>query len=565
MSLSDPASLFLSFKLSLKRGLSGARLFSAYVLLIVFVAGVGTAGISSIPQSAADALPAEYEALFNSASVDPSTLDPATLRNAYLLLKLKQYLQSAEQNYKSLEDKIDETRTKIDEHRHEIVDLQGEISHLESLVSDSEAKIKSVEVQMAQKEIDIQKSLERLEFTKIQKEEQADALKAYVVLLYFQKNLYFNANQEANTLKILLEKGTVSDVFQHGTYLSLIEKQTEAVMDRLNEIDRTTKRENYNLILKRDQLETLSAQLEGERRNLTAELAGKENLLRETQGSDEVYRELFASYLAAEEAITQEIAEFKNNIQFLDDRFSSLSAQLSASELELIQSIQSESASEFDIRESANFLQLDWPVSPGAGLTAFFDDSEYVKAFGVAHHAVDVRVPHGTVIFAPADGVVYRVNDTAALQDPKAKLGYGYLIIAHRKGVMTLYGHLSGALVKEGDFIRRGQIIGLTGATPGTPGAGARTTGAHLHLEVLQDGVRVDPLEYLPLADVPMDSLPDKYLRLLEQQLEDALNQEGISSEQLSLEEDIEETMEQGTVVKNFEKSSTVKVEELSF
>ncbi|EKD93534.1 MAG: hypothetical protein ACD_28C00129G0007, partial [uncultured bacterium] len=87
-------------------------------------------------------------------------------------------------------------------------------------------------------------------------------------------------------------------------------------------------------------------------------------------------------------------------------------------------------------------------------------------------------------------------------------------------------------------------------------GAGARTTGAHLHLEVLQDGVRVDPLEYLSLAEVPMDSLPEKYLRLLEQQLENALEEEGISSDELSLEEDIEETIEQGTIVEEFEKAS---------
>ncbi|EKD93001.1 MAG: hypothetical protein ACD_28C00278G0001, partial [uncultured bacterium] len=438
----------------------------ALICLLFFMVGNG-ASTQAQEERPSESLPSGYEALFNSASIDPSSLDPSTLRNAYLLLKLKQYLQSAQQNYQSLEDKIDETRTQIDENRHEIVGLQGEIEHLEALVHDSESKIKSVETQMAQKETDIRKSLESITFNQLEREQQMDALKSYFILLYFQKNLYFDTvNSRANGLKILLEEGTVSEVLKKGTYLALIEKQTELVMDRLTEIERSTKRENYNLVLKRDQLETLSEQLEGERRNLTAELEGKENLLRETQGSDEVYRELFASYMAAEEAITQEIAEFKNNIELLDDRFSSISAQLSASELELIHSIQSESATEFDIRDAADFLKLDWPLSPASGLTAFFDDSEYVKAFGVAHHAVDIRVTQGSVIFAPADGVVYKVHDTAALDDPKAKLGYGYLIIAHRKGVMTLYGHISGALVKEGDFVRRGQIIGLTGATP---------------------------------------------------------------------------------------------------
>ena len=42
--------------------------------------------------------------------------------------------------------------------------------------------------------------------------------------------------------------------------------------------------------------------------------------------------------------------------------------------------------------------------------------------------------------------------------------------------------------------VLRGQVLGKTGAMPGTPGAGVRTTGPHLHFEVWQDGVRVDPL-----------------------------------------------------------------------
>jgi len=93
-------------------------------------------------------------------------------------------------------------------------------------------------------------------------------------------------------------------------------------------------------------------------------------------------------------------------------------------------------------------------------------------------------------------------------------------MIAHRKGVMTLYGHISKPLVKPGEYIKRGQIIALSGATPGTVGAGVRTTGPHLHFEVWQDGVRVDPLQYLPLEEVPADSLPEKYLKERQNRLE---------------------------------------------
>lgn len=480
-------------------------------------------------------------------SEDPfSTLSPEAMRNAYLLIKLQQYLNRAEQNYNSLGDRMEDARTEIDANRYAISTLEEQLTQLESLIQATEDKILNVEIQIAEKERDIETSLEAIEFNELEIEQQKRALEAYLQLLYFEKNINYDGDNRANELKIILQEGSISQVLQDSTYLSLLEEQSESLMTDLKALERTVKRQNYELTVKRQHLQTLRDELEGEHRNLSAQWEGKQNLLDETKGSDEVYRELYASYRLAQEAILDEINLFQTNIGALEDKVSTSSMTMTPEELAMIQDIQSEAANAYSIREAADFIDLDWPVSPASGLTAFFDDEGYVRAFGVAHHAVDVRITHGSIIYAPADGVVYRVYDAAALDDPDARLGYGYMIIAHSKGVMTLYGHISAALVNEGDFVRRGQIIGLTGATPGTPGAGARTTGAHLHFEVFQNGVRVDPLEYLPLEEVPLDSLPDEYLIMLQEQLQTSLEEENVSLDAFEdLEQEAQETIDE--------------------
>jgi murein DD-endopeptidase MepM/ murein hydrolase activator NlpD len=98
------------------------------------------------------------------------------------------------------------------------------------------------------------------------------------------------------------------------------------------------------------------------------------------------------------------------------------------------------------------------------------------------HTGIDISNEPGTDIKSTADGVVRYVGWS---------MGYGLcVIIDHGFGYSTLYGHLSQALVKEGDIVKRGSVIAKLGST-GT------STGPHLHYEVWEYGVPKNPVNYI--------------------------------------------------------------------
>jgi murein DD-endopeptidase MepM/ murein hydrolase activator NlpD len=97
------------------------------------------------------------------------------------------------------------------------------------------------------------------------------------------------------------------------------------------------------------------------------------------------------------------------------------------------------------------------------------------------HEGLDIAAPYGTPIVATADGVVTFAGPLVA---------YGNVVfIDHGRGFATFYGHNSSNKVREGQRVRRGDVIAYIGTT-------GRTTGPHVHYEVHVNGVISNPLKY---------------------------------------------------------------------
>ena len=130
-------------------------------------------------------------------------------------------------------------------------------------------------------------------------------------------------------------------------------------------------------------------------------------------------------------------------------------------------------------------LDLEQTVTPVMGvLTSSFGWREHpIDGEEKFHNGVDLAVNTGTQVQAFADGVVDYIGD-----DPDE---YGlYLQISHANGVKSFYAHCSQILVNQGQTVKAGETVALSGDT-------GYSTGPHLHLELKINGVRINPIYYI--------------------------------------------------------------------
>jgi murein DD-endopeptidase MepM/ murein hydrolase activator NlpD len=113
------------------------------------------------------------------------------------------------------------------------------------------------------------------------------------------------------------------------------------------------------------------------------------------------------------------------------------------------------------------------------------------------HAGMDFAAAVGTEIYATGDGVIMRADADAS--------GYGnHVRINHGYGYMTLYGHMSKIMVRPGQRVKRGDVIGLVGNT-------GKSVGPHLHYEVHKNGEAINPVNFYY-----NDLSPEDYARMIE-------------------------------------------------
>ncbi len=127
--------------------------------------------------------------------------------------------------------------------------------------------------------------------------------------------------------------------------------------------------------------------------------------------------------------------------------------------------------------DQASALPDSWPLTEAGFITRSLSD-----AGGANHPGVDIAVAAGSYVRAAADGRVAGAGEDDV---------YGnFVLIDHGDEYETMYGHASEIFVREGDVVRRNEVIALSGST-------GRSTAPHLHFEVRRGGQPLNPLEFV--------------------------------------------------------------------
>ncbi len=274
----------------------------------------------------------------------------------------------------------------------------------------------------------------------------------------FVRQIY--QNDQKDLLEIMILNENFSDFYDQVKYLEQAQGELNRTLGKIKLLREQLLAEKNGLENSKKRQEELQSSLEGQRSGLEEQRTAKQGLVAQSIMSAERFERLLSESRSEQVGIDADISSLEKSVR---------------EKLSLY---------------SNGRVSLTWPVEPSRGISAYFHDPGYPFRYVFEHPAIDIRAYQSTPVKAAEAGYVARVKD--------AGKGYSYIMILHDRGLATVYGHLSAMYVAQDTYVKKGQIIGLSGGMPGTNGAGNLTTGPHLHFEVRYNGIPTDPLKYLP-------------------------------------------------------------------
>ncbi len=369
------------------------------------------------------------------------------------ILDLNQQIQDKKSQVQSIKNQISIYQQSIKQREREAATLENETALLEDQISKLLLDIQASEEEQMQLDLEIRQV--SMEMTL----KEAEILRLKEQISAFVRQLYMDSDRDY--LEILLVNNSFSDFFDKVYYLEQTQGSLKKSLERVVILRDEFGVQKSQLEQSHSRQQVLKEQLDQQKSEIDERREAKQQLIVQSLLSKEKFQQLLGEARQEQFEISSAITDLQESVR---------------KKLQIM---------------GSGIVSFSWPVNPSRGISAYFHDRTYPFRSIFEHSAVDIRAYQGSYVMAAEDGYVGRAKDGG-------KKGYSYVMILHDKGFATVYGHLSHSMVKDEMFVKKGQVIGLSGGTPGTNGAGPFTTGPHLHFEVRVNGVPDDPLKYLP-------------------------------------------------------------------
>ncbi|MBO4831855.1 MAG: peptidoglycan DD-metalloendopeptidase family protein [Oscillospiraceae bacterium] len=318
-------------------------------------------------------------------------------------------------------------------------------------------RVETLNQQMFLTEEDIENIKQRIELygTLIadKKEAVAEAQKAEEAQLTEYKR-HVRSMEEAGPLtylSVIFEAASFPDLLGRLDFIKQIMNEDERQYKRLTAAKESTAAAVGALEKVAGDQQAEQKLLEEKEAQLQSEIEESQNMLKEIEGQIDSFQALYQEEEAARLELEQQIAELQEEL---------------------------ERQQQACVQGSGRFV---WPATSYIVTSTFGTRLHPVYGYYLTHYGVDIGAGYGTEVYAADSG-------TVIASEYSSSYGY-YIVIDHGNGYTTLYGHMSTLIASVGEGVSQGEVIGLIGST-------GVSTGPHLHFEVRDYGVCIDPLDF---------------------------------------------------------------------
>ncbi len=358
--------------------------------------------------------------------------------------ELKGQIEQKNKAMELIQKEIEEYKQKIATTAEEAGSLKKQITLLLNNLAQIKADIKFTQNRIDTASLTIEELSLSANNTEQNITEDIDAISELIRLV--------NEADSNSLIEIILANNNLSDFFSNLDNIQDLTKQIDLRLNELKKLRVNLEESKKKIIFEKENLENKKEELMDKKDIQVNVQKQKENLLTQTKNKESLYKNLLNDRIKKQEDLEKEMKLIEEALKV---------------------------AISPDYLPKTGQGVLSWPVRDPV-ITQYFGNTEFATKNpqvykGMGHNGIDLRASIGTQITASADG---KVLDTGNTDAACKGVSYGkWVLIEHSNNLTTLYTHLSLIKVKNGDILKRGDVMGYSGDT-------GFVTGPHLHFAV---------------------------------------------------------------------------------